>query len=138
MAENSVAERLRALAASPAKRSETARLRDVLPDVEAAIAAGVSRASILETLHEAGFTMKMTSFESALHRLRKKQKGKKEDGRKEECQSTLAGGRPPAPPPTTKKPVEIKKNRTFEFDPLSRPDFAFVGDADKHNPEDAK
>lgn len=53
-------------------RSETARLREVFPDIEAALAAGVSRISILETLHEQGFKMTLKSFESALYRLRKK------------------------------------------------------------------
>lgn len=73
MDKNSVAEALRALAGGEG-RSETARLRDVFPEVEAALAAGVSRSAILQTLHEQGFTMTAKSFESALYRLRKQQR----------------------------------------------------------------
>ena len=53
------------------------RLRDVVAEVETAIAVGVSRAAILEALHEHGFTMTLKSFESALYRIRKQQRGKK-------------------------------------------------------------
>jgi hypothetical protein len=73
MDKNSVAEALRALAGGEG-RSETARLRDVFSEVEAALAAGVSRSAILQTLHEQGFTMTAKSFESALYRLRKQQR----------------------------------------------------------------
>lgn len=68
---NSVAEVLRALAISDKARSETARLRDVVGEVEAALSAGVSRAAVLAALHGQGFTMTPKSFESALYRLRK-------------------------------------------------------------------
>lgn len=81
MDKNDVSSVLRALATGDSSRSETARLRDVYPDVEAAIAAGVSRAAILEKLQENGFTMTLKSFESALYRIRKKR----------------AEGTPPAP-----------------------------------------
>jgi hypothetical protein len=66
-----VASALRDLGSSES-RSETARLREVFHDIEAALAAGVSRNAILETLHEQGFKMTLKSFESALYRLRKK------------------------------------------------------------------
>ena len=72
MNKNTVAEALRALATSDKSRSETARLRDVFDDVEIALKAGVSRATILETLHDQGFEMTAKSFESAIYRLRKK------------------------------------------------------------------
>ena len=72
-----VADALRTLARGNKARSETARLRDVIAEVEAAIASGVSRAATLEALHEHGFTMTLKSFESALYRIRKQQRGKK-------------------------------------------------------------
>ena len=75
MSKNSVVEALRTLATSDKSRSETARLRDVFDEVEGALKAGVSRAAILETLHEQGFTMTPKSFESALYRLRRKKGG---------------------------------------------------------------
>lgn len=78
MSKDALSEALRTLIATDAKRSETARLRDVLEDVEAALKAGVSRASVLATLKsdEFKFTMTEKSFESALYRLRKKKASK--------------------------------------------------------------
>ena len=72
MTNNSVADVLRALATGDKGRSETARLRDIVDEIEAALAAGVSRAAVLETLNAQGFTMTLKSFESALYRIRKK------------------------------------------------------------------
>ena len=43
MDKKAVSERLRALASDDQKRSKAARLRDVIDDVETALAAGVSR-----------------------------------------------------------------------------------------------
>ncbi len=71
MTKPSVADALRELATGDQNRSETARLRDVIDDVEAALDAGVSRAAVLEALHTQGFTMTLKSFESALYRIRK-------------------------------------------------------------------
>lgn len=71
MQKNSVADVLRALATGDKARSETARLRDVFDEVEAALSAGVSRAAVLDALHDQGFTMTLKSFESALYRIRK-------------------------------------------------------------------
>lgn len=74
MTKTSVAAALRELAKNDEHRSETARLRDVIDDVEAALTAGVSRPAVLKALHEQGFTMTMKSFESALYRIRKQRK----------------------------------------------------------------
>ncbi|MDC6237003.1 hypothetical protein PP724_22835 [Ralstonia solanacearum] len=74
MEKSSVAGVLRALAQEDKGRSETARLRDVFGEVEAALDAGVKRQTILEALNEQGFTMTLKSFESALYRIRKQQK----------------------------------------------------------------
>ncbi|MCG9027359.1 hypothetical protein [Laribacter hongkongensis] len=72
MTKDSVTDALRALATGDKSRSETARLRDIVDEVEAALAAGVSRAAVLEVLNTQGFTMTLKSFESALYRIRKK------------------------------------------------------------------
>ena len=80
MNKNGVAAALRSLAAGEKSRSETARLRDVFEDIEAALAAGVSRAAILEELHTQGFTLSLKGFESALYRLRKKKQTNRDDG----------------------------------------------------------
>lgn len=71
MNENSVAEALRALVTSGSKKSETARLRLVFDEIELAFESGVSRESMLETLHAQGFTMALRSFDNAMYRLRK-------------------------------------------------------------------
>ena len=72
MTKDSVADVLRALATGNKSRSETARLRDLVDEVEATLAAGVSRAAVLGALNDQGFTMTLKSFESALYRIRKK------------------------------------------------------------------
>ena len=85
MEETRVVEVLRALATGDKHRSETARLRDILDEVEATLRAGVRRAAILEALHAQGFTMTLKSFESALYRIRKQR---------------ARAGRPSASPPS--------------------------------------
>jgi hypothetical protein len=72
MTESSAADVLRQLATGSSGRSDTARLRDLYPTVETALAAGVSHAAILKALHDDGFTLTLKSFQSALYRLRKK------------------------------------------------------------------
>lgn len=52
-------------------RSDTARLREVLDDVEEALSAGASHSAALDTLHNHGFTLTLSSFQSTLARLRK-------------------------------------------------------------------
>ena len=58
----------------PNSKSETARLRQIFAEVEAALSAGVSREKIVEVLQQQGFTMGLKSFDSALYRIRRKQK----------------------------------------------------------------
>lgn len=119
MQKNSVVDALRALAAGEKSRSETARLRDVFNDVEAALSAGVSRAAILETLHSQGFTMTLKSFESAIYRIRK-QREKKGGGL-----HNTTGAKPATTATVT---VEQKKK---EDDPLTKPaGFDFQGTRD--------
>ena len=68
----SVSKRLRALATSSANRSTMAQLRDVIDDVEVALAAGVKRIVILEELSNCGLIMSLATFNTYLKRLRKK------------------------------------------------------------------
>lgn len=76
MQENSIVDALRALATSSETRPETARLRDIFNDVEAALAVGVSRAEVHKTLQKYGFKMTLRGFETALYRIRKQRKQK--------------------------------------------------------------
>jgi len=74
-----IGEALRALSAADAGRSNTARLRDVFDDIEAAIGRGVRHEAILAELKKKGFDMEMTGFRSALQRIRKERSKKKDD-----------------------------------------------------------
>jgi hypothetical protein len=65
---------LRNLASNEAAKSETARLRAVWPEVEAAFASGVKQDAMLDLLHKKGFTMTKASFKSVIQRLRKEMK----------------------------------------------------------------
>jgi len=70
-----IAAELKKLELGNTGRSETSRLRDVEGNIERALAAGVSRRVIYETLqHVMGLTMTFDSFKIALHRLRKRRK----------------------------------------------------------------
>ncbi|MCC8633418.1 hypothetical protein ABVE12_20835 [Xanthomonas euvesicatoria] len=89
MSQQTLANALAQLATSDAGRSETARLRDVIDQVEAALAAGVSRQAILDELHSRGFTMTMRGFETALYRVRQR--------RKKSSRPSLAASRQLAP-----------------------------------------
>lgn len=62
--------KLDALAVDAQARSKTAQLRDVLPSVERAIAAGVTHAKILEALKQSGLDLNPKTFASSLARLR--------------------------------------------------------------------
>lgn len=72
MDRKAVSERLRALASDDKKRSKAARLREVMDDVEAALAAGVTRADVLDALKAHGLEMSLATFETTLKRIRAK------------------------------------------------------------------
>jgi len=114
MNENSVAEALRALVTSGSKKSETARLRLVFDEVERAFAAGISRESMLETLHAQGFKMTLRGFDTVLYRLRKE----RESGK-------------------VKKPEVLRVHASIEPPPAAAPQvFTPKGEAETPSPED--
>ncbi|MBW3512050.1 hypothetical protein [Janthinobacterium sp. NKUCC06_STL] len=57
-------------------KSNTARLREILPAVEATLKSGVTREKVLLTLNAQGFDLTMMGFKSALQRLRKEKRSK--------------------------------------------------------------
>lgn len=71
MAKPTLSDALHELASAKTAKSETAKLRDVFMEVEAALQRGVSRKEILAALHADGFTMSMKMFDKALYRIRK-------------------------------------------------------------------
>jgi hypothetical protein len=73
METDKAAESLRALAISE-NRSKMGRLRELVPYIENAKAAGVGLGKVLETLNAHGMDMKMQSFKSMLYRIRQEKK----------------------------------------------------------------
>lgn len=63
-------ERLRALTSS-AKRPKAAHMRDLIDDIETALAAGVPRTAIVEELASLGLDMSLDTFAGTLKRIRK-------------------------------------------------------------------
>jgi hypothetical protein len=72
MDKNGLSERLKTVSGDDSKRSSSALLRDVIDDVEAALAAGVSRVVVVDELAAFGLAMSLSAFDTALHRIRKK------------------------------------------------------------------
>ena len=87
------AQALQALARSSAARTKAARLRELLPEIEAAQAAGVKHVHILEALNAHGFALSMKSYSVMLHRLRYQRT-------RPPAASTAPAAVPPAAPPS--------------------------------------
>jgi len=63
-------ETLTSLTASSQRRTKTALLRSMLDQVEAAFAAGLTHATVLESLNQHGLDMNLATFEVTIRRLR--------------------------------------------------------------------
>ncbi|KAA8690602.1 hypothetical protein F4W70_30035, partial [Pseudomonas cannabina] len=68
MAKSTIADTLNRMANAQNGRSVASRLRDIFPDIERALEAGVSRTAILKALEDDGLAITMKTFESALYR----------------------------------------------------------------------
>lgn len=64
-------EKLEALAVGKEQRSQTARLREIYPQIEKSLKSGVNRQAVLDVLNSEGFTLSMSTFEKTLYRIRK-------------------------------------------------------------------
>lgn len=74
MEKSKTIEILKALASGADGRSESARLADIIEDVENALKGGVKRRAVLDALHNHyNFKMTMSGFEKALRKLRNKE-----------------------------------------------------------------
>ncbi|MFM0258178.1 hypothetical protein [Paraburkholderia sediminicola] len=91
-----LASALRRLASTSPKRSKASRLKALLPDIEAALAARVPAVDILNALREQGLDISLRTFHGTLYRLRKTA-SPSGPGRK----SGAAAARPSAPAPVT-------------------------------------
>jgi hypothetical protein len=72
MLEDMLSSALLKLKVNDVPRSETARLRDIIEDIERAQKAGYSRENILGLLQQAGISLTLKGFEMALYRIRKR------------------------------------------------------------------
>jgi hypothetical protein len=100
-----------------AYRSEAARLRAVMSEVEAAVAAGITHEAILATLNESGVRLELTGFRSALARARKA--GAKKQHREDQpSQQPTKGGPGQSQPGTTQiGKFQIPTKPTFTHNP---------------------
>jgi hypothetical protein len=64
-------DQLKALATTSSKRSKTARLKDLMPDIDHAMHSGVPRSEILQILSASGLEMTMSYFDVARRRIKK-------------------------------------------------------------------
>ena len=76
--DNDTYEHIAALAKNGTTRSQSARLRDLLPAVELALKAGVSRAEILAQLQADGYTIKLHTLDNLLHQYRIRRRGERD------------------------------------------------------------
>ncbi len=65
-------QQLQTAATQDPTRSQTARLLDYLDSIETALNSGVSRASVIQILSANGFEISLSSFASALRRVRQR------------------------------------------------------------------
>ena len=95
MNDNDLNTGLQVLAAAGKGRSQAGQLRRVLPDLEAALAAGATYTALLETLREHGLVMTIGTFKVTLSRLRAQQAK-----RGAPPKSPVSEPSPPVPPAT--------------------------------------
>ena len=79
------------------ERPVAARLREVLPMIEAALSAGATRKQVLKVLNENGFQLELGVFVTNLHRLRKKGKQQRQKSAAKTVRSLASSSGPPKP-----------------------------------------
>ena len=72
MDKKAFADNMRELAANDTIRSKAARMREVIDEIEAALAAGVPRSLVIKELSKQGLEMTPATFETTLKRIRQK------------------------------------------------------------------
>lgn len=126
-------------------RKDSSRLEDFVDEIEASFRAGVSRPTILATLHKLGFTFQMNGFISALQRIRKKRAATKQLPQRSEAskpttatQQTISPGAPlstsqPKPEPNIpgEKSALEKKQEAYKAFKESLPDHLSIRERSK-------
>ncbi|MCL2635635.1 MAG: TraK family protein [Betaproteobacteria bacterium] len=96
-----------ALSQDTSKMSSAARIRKLLPKIEAAIAAGHSRENIYEAMRKEGLPISSTGFVSALARARRNQGGK--------AKAPAPSPKPESAPPKESNPNPLTEPKGFEW-----------------------
>lgn len=108
-------EALRELASVATRRSTKSQLLlKVLPDVEAALAAGARRSEVLQRLKDAGLQMSPATFGSALARLRKR-RARMEDTSTPAASAPKTGAAVPLPTRATVHATKTSAGTTKDF-----------------------
>jgi hypothetical protein len=124
MDKTGVAAKLQELANGTEQRKEIAKLRAVFDDVEAALAAGVKRAAILEVLRANGLKMNQGTFDTQIYRIRQSRKAVSaksaatKAGKETNEPSTIGT----TPAETAQVPVTDDVSATANSDPLAAKD----------------
>ena len=110
MADKEDLDALQVLAQGKKGKTETARLRELLPAIEATFRTGVSRQVVFETLKERGFTFSFASFVSTLYYLRKERttKAPSLSSPQPTSQPSQPSPKPSPAVPSAQKPHESK------------------------------
>lgn len=90
-------------------RSATARLNDIFPEIEQALAAGVRRTAIVAALQNHGISLTLRSFDTAMYRLRKRQAAKSTAT----VTSPVASGLPSTILPPTEQPATTPSTNLY-------------------------
>jgi len=109
MGNKTIQEKLKELAESDPSRSAAARLRDIIDDVDAAIASGVKISVIRKTLSESGLNFTEASFIGTRARIKKNK-----------------GAAMKAAPKTTTKPLDEKINKASDQTNIEKKSNKFV------------
>jgi hypothetical protein len=118
-----VAAKLRELATGNEQRKEIAKLRAVFDDVEAALAAGVKRAAVLEVLREGGLKMNQGTFDTQVYRIRQSRKAAIAKSTAEKVDKKPSTQATPATPANgTTVPVMDDATATDKGDPITAKD----------------
>ena len=112
MDKKAIAERLRVLSLDNKSRSKAARFRDVVNDIEAALAAGVTRSLVIKELAAHGLEMTLATFETNLRRIRQH--------KKKSLITPVASVNPLLSQPTTEAETEPQSRTKNSHDPAER------------------
>jgi len=91
MGKKDIVDTLNELASSTTKRSNAARLREIIDVVETTLAAGASRETVHKALLDHGFTFSLKGFEITLYRIRKARAAERKQAAAQPSAAKIAG-----------------------------------------------